>query len=62
MAEIGLSVLTMQCLDRRIKDIEMLKREIFAWEKARNSAEKNIDWQFTTNSARDKLKRLYPCI
>jgi hypothetical protein len=62
MAEIELSVLTMQCLGRRIKDIETLKLEISAWERARNSAEKNIDWQFTTNNARDKLKRLYPCI
>ena len=62
MAEIELSALTTQCLGRRIKDIETLQREISAWERARNSAEKNIDWQFTTNSARDKLKRLYPCI
>jgi transposase len=62
MAEIELSVLTMQCLNRRIKDTKTLKQEISAWERARNSAEKNIDWQFTTNNARDKLKRLYPCI
>lgn len=62
MAEIELSVLTRQCLGKRIKDIETLNREISTWERARNSAEKSIDWQFTTNNARDKLKRLYPCI
>jgi hypothetical protein len=62
MAEIELSVLTTQCLDRRIGDIQTLRHEISAWEKARNSVEKNIDWQFTTSNARDKLKRLYPNI
>jgi len=62
MAEIELSVLTTQCLDRRIGDIDTLKSEISAWESNRNGAEKNIDWQFTTINTRDKLKRLYPKI
>ena len=62
MAEIELSVLTTQCLDRRIGDLDTLKSEIAAWETSRNSAAKNIDWQFTTANARGRLKRLYPKI
>jgi hypothetical protein len=62
MAEIELSVLTMQCLNRRINDLDSLRSEISAWKSSRNSAEKNIDWQFSTENARDKLKRLYPNI
>jgi len=62
MAEIELSVLTRQCLDRRIKDIKALNKEISAWESVRNSSAKNVDWHFKTTDARDKLKRLYPLI
>jgi len=62
MAETELSVLTKQCLDRRIPDSPTLVREVAAWEDRRNSAEATIDWQFTTNKARVKLKRLYPSI
>jgi len=62
IAEIELSVLTMQCLDRRIPDIETLKKEVNAWEKERNGAQKGVDWRFTTDDARIRLKRLYPRI
>jgi hypothetical protein len=62
IAEIELSVLTMQCLDRRIPDIETLKKEVNAWEKERNGAQKGVNWRFATDDARIKLKRLYPRI
>jgi hypothetical protein len=62
MAETELSVLTKQCLDRRIPDTETLVREVAAWEAHRNAAKAKIDWQFTTGKARIKLKRLYPSI
>lgn len=62
MAEIELSVLTRQCLDRRIAHKEVLKQEIAAWEKRRNELSCKVDWQFTTVDARIKLKRLYPSI
>jgi hypothetical protein len=60
MAETELSILTKQCLDRRIPDMPTLIREVAAWEEQRNSAEATIEWQFTTDQARTKLKRLYP--
>lgn len=60
MAEIELSVLKRQCLDRRIADMSTLKAEVLAWENHRNNSVKVIDWQFTTAEARVKLKRLYP--
>ena len=62
IAEIELSALTRQCLDRRIPDIPTLCREVKAWEKRRNDQQKGVDWQFTTKDARIKLKRLYPVI
>ena len=62
MAEIELSVLSRQCLDRRIADEEMLRREIKAYEDRRNAAKAVIDWQFTSKAARIKLHRLYPSI
>jgi DDE superfamily endonuclease len=62
MAEIELSVLSRQCLDRRINDAEVLRQEIRAWQQAHNAASKTIDWQFTAADARIKLKRLYPVI
>ncbi|BAY63621.1 hypothetical protein NIES22_37090 [Calothrix brevissima NIES-22] len=62
MAEIELSVLTRQCLDRRIPDKEALIQEIAAWEEVRNREAHTVDWRFTTNDARIKLKRLYPSI
>lgn len=60
MAEIELSVLQGQCLDRRIPDVETLKGEIAAWEKLRNIEQATIDWRFSITDAREKLKRLYP--
>lgn len=62
IAEIELSALTGQCLDRRIPDIETLRTETSAWEQRRNERHKRVDWQFTTQNARIKLKRLYPQI
>jgi hypothetical protein len=62
MAEIELSVLEGQCLDRRIPDIETLKQEIRAYEYRRNSDNATIDWRFTAADARKKLQRLYPSI
>ena len=60
MAEIEFSVLSAQCLDRRISDIETFQREVKAWQEARNAAANGAVWQFTTENARIKLKRLYP--
>lgn len=62
MAETELSVLTKQCLDRRLPDMETLKAEVAAWTQRRNAQRATIDWQFTTDQARVKLKRLYPSI
>ena len=60
MAEIELSVLARQCLDRRIESKEELKRGVAAWEDERNGRGVVIRWQFTTADARIKLRRLYP--
>ena len=62
IAEIELSVLSRQCLDRRIGEAGLLQREIEAWQQKRNAASKIIDWQFTADDARIKLKHLYPSI
>jgi len=60
MAEIELSALVRQCLDRRIPDKDILIREVKAWEDQRNSEVIKVHWQFTTADARVKLKNLYP--
>jgi len=61
MAECELSALATQCLgDRRIPNIEELNSELHAWYTQRNKPQKGVDWQFTTDDARIKLKRLYP--
>jgi hypothetical protein len=60
MAETELSVLSRQCLDRRIESSAIMEREIATWEKRRNQACTRINWRFTTANARIKLKRLYP--
>lgn len=60
IAEIVLSALTAQCLGRRIPNIDALNRELSAWEISRNATQKTVDWQFTNDQARTKLKRLYP--
>lgn len=62
MAEIEINVLMGQCLNRRIDKIETMKQEVSAWQEDRNNKQSTINWQFTTDSARVKLKRLYPTI
>jgi hypothetical protein len=62
MAEIELSALGRQCLDRRIADPDILKREVETWKLARNDAKTHVRWRFTTADARIKLHRLYPSI
>ena len=62
MAEIELGVLTRQCLDRRIPDKATLASEVAAWQHRRNIAQAKIDWRFTNDEARIKLKRLYPTL
>ena len=62
IAEIELRVMSGQCLKRRIPDKRTLKKEIRAWQKKRNFLNAKIDWQFSTEDARIKLKRLYPII
>ena len=60
VAEIELSALNSQCLDRRIPDIDRMRKEVAAWEVDRNNRAATIDWRFTTEDARIKLKRIYP--
>lgn len=60
MAEIGLSVLSRQCLDRRIPDMETLRKEVSAWEEADRKKPVKIEWRLTAPDARIKLKKLYP--
>jgi hypothetical protein len=62
IAECELSVLSRQCLDRRISDTQTLLQEVAAWEERRNNALVRADWQFTNEKARIKLKRLYPVV
>lgn len=62
IAEIELSVLKRQCLRARLPDIETVRSSVAAWQAHRNSAPATIDWRFTTEDARIKLKRLYPVV
>ncbi len=62
MAEIELNVLTGQCLNRRIDDIAVARKEVNAWQKHRNNRQAKVNWQFTTKDARIKLSRLYPTL
>lgn len=62
MAEIEFSILSKQCLNRRIPDQATLKSEVAAWKNKRNSAANTVNWRFTTADARIKLHRLYPSI
>ena len=62
MAEIEFSVLTRQCLNRRIGDEASLIRETASWEEIRNQTQASVNWQFTTDDARIKLKKLDPSI
>ncbi len=62
IAECEFSVLARQCLDRRIPDIDSLRHEVDAWTEARNRASEPVQWRFTTDDARIKLRHLYPNI
>lgn len=62
IAEIELSVLTAQCLKKRMDNIEAVKKEVMAWQNFRNNKNSKINCQFTTSDARIKLSRLYPTI
>jgi len=62
IAEIELNALTKQCLGRRIDSIGELQMQISAWESSRNENGRHVQWHFTTDNARDKLKWLYPKI
>jgi hypothetical protein len=62
MAEIELAVLAGQCLDRRVTDRATLEREVAAWQATRNATGRGVDWRFTAEDARIKLKHLYPTI
>ena len=62
MAEIGLNVLFRQCLDRRIPSIQQVGKDVKAWLKARKEHPPVVNWRFTTDNARIKLKRLYPAL
>ncbi len=60
MVEIEFSILSRQCLDRRLPDLETVRREVEAWANERNEAQATVEWRFTTTDARSKFKRLYP--
>ena len=60
MAEIELGILSRQCLSRRIEEVAVLRREVKAWNVARDDAASKVNWRFTTADARIKLKKLYP--
>src|SRR5690554_4166093 len=62
MAEIELHVLSKQCLNRRIGDLDTMSKEIKAWQRDRNGKVAKINWRFTNDQARIKLKRLYPTL
>lgn len=62
MVEIEISVLSRQCLSRRISDLETLHQEIQAWEKQRNQQKAKIDWRFAASDARGKFQRFYPSV
>jgi hypothetical protein len=62
IAEIELRVLTGQCLNRRIPDKQKLAREVAQWQNDRNFLQAKVDWRFSSDEARIKLKRLYPTL
>jgi hypothetical protein len=62
IAEIEINVLIRQCLNRRIDTLDEMQAATHAWEKRRDNAESRINWQFTSDDARIKLKRLYPTL
>jgi hypothetical protein len=60
IAEIELSALTRQCLDRRIADLNVLNTELAAWQDSTNTDQRQVNWHFTTSDARTRLRHLYP--
>lgn len=62
MAEIELNVMIRQCLARRIDSIEVVQKEVMAWQNHRDQLNAKVNWRFTTKDARIKLKRLYPTL
>ena len=60
MAEIEISVLDRQCLDRRLAEVPLVRSEVAAWESVRNEQRTTVDWRFTTTKARSKMQYLYP--
>ena len=60
IAEIELSALARQCLDRRIDDLDILNVELNAWQNATNADQRQVNWHFTTSDARTRLRHLYP--
>ena len=62
VAEVELSVMTRQCLNRRIDSIDVLRDEVAAWQASRDRIQAKVNWQFTTADARIKLERLYPTL
>ena len=60
MVEIEIGVLHSQCLDRRIDDKQTIRAEIAAWQQRRNAEGAQIQWMFTTEKAREKLRKAYP--
>ena len=60
IAEIELSALTRQCLNRRIDDLDVLNAELVAWQNATNADQRQVNWHFTTSDARTRLRHLYP--
>jgi hypothetical protein len=60
IAEIELSALTRQCLDRRIGDLALLNTELAAWQDTVNAGQRQVQWHFTTEDARNRLRHLYP--
>lgn len=62
MAEIEMSVMSRQCLRERMEDVGQLEKEVLLWQQNRNGKGAKVDWRFTTDDARIKLKKLYPSI
>ncbi len=62
VAEINLNIMIRQCLNCRINCIEVLRREVAAWQTSRDRLEAKVNWQFTTDDVRGRFKRLYPTL
>ena len=62
VAEVELNVMTRQCLNRRMDSLQTLRAEVAAWQASRDRIQAKVNWQFTTDDARVKLKRLYPTL